>query len=1399
MRPFLQEDAYRFFGRDEQTSRMLERLEDNRFLAVVGASGCGKSSLVYAGLLPALDDGWLNGALPTWKMVTLRPGDAPLQNLAAALDDKLRPSGPVDPLAVSVLRNTLSQGRYGLVQAVADAKLDGRTNVLIFVDQFEELFRFGDWGQRERQAAGPVQTRSDRRNESAAFVKLLLEAVEQKQQPIYVLLSMRSDFLGNCDLFQGLPEAISESQFLTPRMTRDQLREAIVEPLQLFNARPESGLTDRILNDVGTEHDQLPLMQHALMRTWDVAVERCAKTNETPIVVRQTDYLDPPVLGVAQALNIHADEVYQGLADVSDRAHTANVTPTSQMPSALEMADWFLGRFQTSTAQVTRNLETRLASASAVVRRVQSNQPPPGTTAPGKSLAVPSVDADEPAGPRREPSIQNSIPSPSSGATSPRELMDRVTASVLRPIVRGLNRLQAIPEPPPSRRQWLCERLFRSLSETTSSNQVIRRPAKIAQIAAEADRAVDDSDPLLAKKALERVIAEVVEVAWPFLVPECSLLNASPKAETKESLTGETTLDISHEALLRQWKRCSQWVEAEAEGTAVWRRVVDQIESARVGKGGYFGHDDLKPIEEWEERQQPTAKWAARHSPTNRTHISFRQTQTFLRDCRFRLRVLAFFVLACAIGLVAGGWWLVYREGERKQEVSWKVTKLLSAADPRQIAPLLEELKEKPTTWHQKLWDSFQPTASGGSESETTGRQIERRNAALALLHLQPSGKSLDEPVQYLVDQILESSPTEIGLLREALVPYAQLAEPPLWAAMKDTTNRPRRLRAAAALAGIPAPVEPPTIQTLSENAIAEWKSQGTDIARELLSVSPLELKAWTDILRPRREFLEAELAATYRMNRSDQRRPQREAAALVLAESWDDQPEKIIAGLSDADSPAEFQPFAAVLQRRLDEQRIHLLVTAAGGPHFAEKAPAKPNEQRIATDWKTLWRPNLNAAACLVRLGRIERITRLLPAEKEVVVGETLRDSPDAPQVPVENEPAKKPTKVRISDPTFQSYLLVRIQELDAIGDANDLSQFWDEKPTSEPEIQQFMLLALGDFDSLRLPDSTRKRILNGLAGVYRNSPDSGVRAAAGWTWGEWQRQRPETEIDDIRQGDQPKTSVGNWVVNTQGQTFAIFRDNKPYVREERNFETDEAKSLPMPAISYSFTIATHEVTVEQWLRFVAESAQKKFPTTLRERDPGLKEFTSNDNCPVNGISWYNAAAYCNWLSDLEGLEPCYQPNPQSKKYEEGMSIVANFREKSGYRLPTEEEWEYACRAGSTTQFAFGEPADARLVNQYAWWVENAAGTTHAIGTVRPNRFGLFDMHGNLWEWTNSRFENPSTDTDNRILGNQSRVLRGGGFNDFGARDLGSSDRNPEPPDDPNDSFGFRPSRTYP
>jgi hypothetical protein len=329
LRPFEADEQDLFFGREGQSEEILRRLREQRFVAVVGTSGSGKSSLVRAGLLPYLHGGFLPDAGSHWCVALFRPGANPIKNLATALDDPAAlgqtpqalsaprvengastsaSAAPQGAAGTSVdeatargallLEVTLRRGGLGLIEAVQLARPPPDRQLLIVVDQFEELFRFAE-----------ASDRPGRNEDAAAFVKLLLEASRQRELPIYVVVTMRSDYIGDCARYRDLPEAVTSGLYLVPRMTREQWRAAIIEPVRVGRGTIAPRLVVRLLNDVGDDPDQLPILQHALMRMWDHW--KSQGNGERPIDI--DDYL--AIGGMAEALSMHADEAYYALAD----------------------------------------------------------------------------------------------------------------------------------------------------------------------------------------------------------------------------------------------------------------------------------------------------------------------------------------------------------------------------------------------------------------------------------------------------------------------------------------------------------------------------------------------------------------------------------------------------------------------------------------------------------------------------------------------------------------------------------------------------------------------------------------------------------------------------------------------------------------------------------------------------------------------------------------------------------------------------------------------------------------------------------------------------------------------------------------------------------------------------
>jgi hypothetical protein len=300
LRPFDFGDQDYFFGRDAQIRGLRDKVCWNRLTAVVGRSGCGKSSLVRAGLIPALQA----ETDPGWRVTMLRPQGRPIEELTTALLLlKVEPGARgvrENHSEATILRRLrmeamLRRSSLGLIEAGREILRETPNRLLIVVDQFEEIFRF-----ENQHGAG---------DEPASFVRLFLEAASAASPRIHILLTMRLDFLGDCTQFRGLPEAISDGQFLVPNLNRTERRAAIEGPAQLAGRSIHPAVTQRLLNEVGDEADELPVLQHAIMRTW----QHARGASEIALAHYQATG------GVEDAISRHADSVLEALTDEQER------------------------------------------------------------------------------------------------------------------------------------------------------------------------------------------------------------------------------------------------------------------------------------------------------------------------------------------------------------------------------------------------------------------------------------------------------------------------------------------------------------------------------------------------------------------------------------------------------------------------------------------------------------------------------------------------------------------------------------------------------------------------------------------------------------------------------------------------------------------------------------------------------------------------------------------------------------------------------------------------------------------------------------------------------------------------------------------------------------------------
>lgn len=466
LRPFTIDECHLFFGREGPVDEILLKLSHHRSVTVMGYSGSGKSSLMYCGLVPVLYGGFMTDSSPFWQVVTARPGISPVHNLATAIADFMVAQKRIEArdyaIHKAIVLSVLQSGSHGLVDIARYLQTRKGENIFLLVDQFEELFRF-------REATTEFV------DESTAFVNLILAAVHQREVPIYVSIDMRSDFIGACSIFPGLTQMINQSNYLVPQMTREQKRMAIIGPVAVGGGKISQRLVKRLLSDIGDNQDQLPILQHALMRTWDYWVEN--REQGEPMDIRHYN----AVGRITQALSLHANEAY-----------------------------------------------------------------------------------------------------------------DELTA----------------------REKEIAEILFKNITERNQENKGLRRPCKVGLVA----------------ELAEASEAEVIRVVDHFRQPGRSFLMPGLNV----SLDAGSTVELSHESLMRIWNRLAGWVGEEAESASMYKRLSEAAAMYQIGKTGLWRPPDLQLALNWQKKQRPTRTWAQRYDAAFERAIVFLDTSRITYEAELK-------------------------------------------------------------------------------------------------------------------------------------------------------------------------------------------------------------------------------------------------------------------------------------------------------------------------------------------------------------------------------------------------------------------------------------------------------------------------------------------------------------------------------------------------------------------------------------------------------------------------------------------------------------------------------------------------------------------------------------------------------------------------------------------
>jgi len=366
LRPFNIDESHLFFGREGQTDEVLMKLSQHRFVGIIGPSGSGKSSFVYCGALPILYGGFLTETGPNWEVVVTRPGNNPIENLGEAIlehDPSYDTANYEDrKIKRTIISTLMKSSSLGLVEAIQQTRKKTGKNYLILVDQFEELFRFKD-----------DSLNTDSVNETLSFINLLMEAINYADEPIYIAITMRSDFIGECAQFAELTRKINDSHYLIPMLTREQKRKAIEGPVAVGGGHIAPRLVQRLLNDLGDNTDQLPILQHSLMRTWDYWKNN-KEGDEEAVDLKHYEAIGT----MEEALSMHANEAFDELNDGQREICAILFKAITE-----KRGENFGIRRPTLLSEIASIADVSVEEVSSVIERFRE---------PGRSLLMPPAD-----------------------------------------------------------------------------------------------------------------------------------------------------------------------------------------------------------------------------------------------------------------------------------------------------------------------------------------------------------------------------------------------------------------------------------------------------------------------------------------------------------------------------------------------------------------------------------------------------------------------------------------------------------------------------------------------------------------------------------------------------------------------------------------------------------------------------------------------------------------------------------------------------------------------------------------------------------------------------------------------------------------------------------------------
>ncbi|HWB11977.1 MAG TPA: formylglycine-generating enzyme family protein [Pirellulales bacterium] len=815
---------------------------------------------------------------------------------------------------------------------------------------------------------------------------------------------------------------------------------------------------------------------------------------------------------------------------------------------------------------------------------------------------------------------------------------------------------------------------------------------------------------------------------------------------TTDLAGGVPIASFAHEALLRGWQRMADWIAENREYLRLRARVEQSErlwEQARCDKSFLLAAG--LPLEEGRR-----LLGGRRQLLTERT-AEYIDLSIALDERRARLRKAAVVALGILTLVFAGlatfaGWQWMRAEAADEEAIDGQVKTLLTA-DEDNLQGILIGL----SLHRQRVRDKLRTAASRGTDS------TQQLRASLGLLAIGDTDR-----LPYLQRRVLLANPVELLVIREQLRPHSRECVPTFWSRLEDASlDDAQRFRAAGALG-------------LLDSETKAWHTHAPYVAQQLARQDTSQLGDWIHVLRPVGEKLVPQLSAILA---DRQAKPTIRIGAISALAAYAT-PRDLVVAIAEANADElpllldfarqrgrdqTIELLTSIVRLKLDDLGAVPLDAASADDSRRSDVTGKsdnlvmltsgdaPQNQKTAQPGVVLGGKEAHQEKKRVDLADARRLANaaagLLLFEQDGAAWQVLRANPR---------------------PSARSFLI----KLCAVVEVPPQRLWKRVKEENDVSLRRALIYALGNYGGDKLPPPVQNEARAYLLKVYREDEDAGVHAAAEWTLRQWGHAKDVDQIDGELAGQSaakwsaplPDAETAGWHVNSQRQTFVTLSPREFYKTGLRGdggqSKADDAsfEELVPTRLPYPFAFAMKEVTNQSFDRFLKAT---KLDPPAKDSDRYSPDLLG----PRPGVSWLLAAKYCRWLSEVEGVPEEQQCFPPIGEIRDGMKLPENWLSRTGYRLPTEAEWECACRAGTVTERYYGEGTE--LLGDYAWYNgNNQAAVAYVGGLKKANDNGIFDLYGNGFEWCMDGEQLVRDEEQREVVSAQGkRFARGGGM----------------------------------